>query len=349
MSYMNIEESWDLNPLIVIWEVTRACALACRHCRAEAAPRRDPNELNLEEAERFIDQVARAKPGIFILTGGDPAYRRDLVHIIESASKKDLYVAMSPSATPRFLKADLKMLQQAGLRAISLSLDGPDKDSHDAFRGVRGTWEWTMQACRAVREAGINLQINTTISRWNIDRFEDFLPRIAELKPQTWSVFQLVPTGRAGAADMVTGEQMETLFNRLCEVEPSLGCKIKTTEGMHYRRVALQRWKRDGGHRPIVGSTNDGKGFVFVSHTGDICPSGFLPLSAGNVRDEELLDVYRGSTLFHKLRDPSLLKGKCGRCEYKEICGGSRARAYATTGDYLAEEPLCIYQPEFKP
>lgn len=342
---MDIEDTWAENPLIVIWEVTRACALACRHCRAEAIPQCDPRELDLKEAERFIGQVKKAEPGIFILTGGDPMYRRDLVHIIEYASKQGLRVAMSPSATPRFLKAGLGIFREAGLKAISLSLDGASKARHDAFRRVPGAWDWTLQACRAVREAGLSLQINTTVTRWNIDEIEEFLPLLEELKPQVWSLFQLVPTGRGRMGDLITGQQMEDLFNRLCEVEQHVHYKIKTTEGMHFRRVALERWKRTGGPKPAVGTINDGKGFVFVSHTGDIHPSGFLPITAGNVRTDELIDVYRNAPLFRQLRDPKLLKGKCGRCEYKDICGGSRARAYAMTGDYLWEEPLCVHQP----
>ena len=332
--------------MIVIWEVTRACALACRHCRAEAIPRPNPLELDMKEAERFVDQVVRANPKIFILTGGDPMYRRDLVHIIEYASQRGLRVAMSPSATPRFLKADLKLFKDAGLQAISLSIDGATQDAQDSFRGVRGTWDWTMQACKAVRAAGINLQINTTVTRQNIGQYDAFVALLDQLEPSVWSLFQLVPTGRAKTGDMLTGEEVETLFNRLVDLAPKAKYKIKTTEGQHYRRVGLQRWKRDGGPRPVVSTINDGRGFVFVSHIGEICPSGFLPVAAGNVRSHELIEVYRDATLFRNLRNSNLLKGKCGRCEYRKICGGSRARAYAVTGDYLAEEPLCIYQPE---
>ncbi|HWB60366.1 MAG TPA: TIGR04053 family radical SAM/SPASM domain-containing protein [Chthoniobacteraceae bacterium] len=334
--------------MIVIWEVTRACALACNHCRAEAIARADPNELNLQEAERFIDQVARAMPKIFILTGGDPMYRRDLVHLIEYATRKGLRVAMSPSATPRFLKADLGVFKDAGLKAISLSLDGASRESHDAFRGVRGTWGWTLQAFRAVRQAGISLQINTTITRRNLGEYNAFVAMLDQLQPDVWSLFQLVPTGRGKSGDLLTGRQMEDLFNRLCDLAPVVPYKIKTTEGMHFRRVALQRWEQSGGARPSISTISDGRGFVFVSHTGEIFPSGFLPISAGNVRAYELIDIYRNAPLFLELRDLSRLKGKCGRCEYRAICGGSRARAYAMTGDYLAEEPLCIYEPKEK-
>jgi AdoMet-dependent heme synthase len=342
---MNIPNQWEQNPLIVIWEVTRACALACKHCRAEAMPLADPRELGSIESLHFIDQVARANPKIFILTGGDPMYRRDLVHLIEYASRQGLRVAMSPSATPRFLKADMNTFREAGLRAISLSLDGPTRESHDAFRGVHGTWDWTMRALKSARDAGIAVQVNTTITRDNIGQVDAFAELLGEIQPSTWSVFQVVPVGRAGKDFMPSGGQLENMFERLYDISLSAGYQIKTTEGQHYRRVATQRAKKLGKPEPHFNATSDGKGFVFVSHTGDICPSGFLPLSAGNVREDELIEVYRNSPLFRELRDGDLLKGKCGRCEYRFLCGGSRARAYAVTGDYLAAEPLCIYQP----
>lgn len=331
--------------MIVIWEITRACALACRHCRAEAIAKGDPRELNPAESRAFIEQVARAKPQIFILTGGDPIYRRDLVSLIDYASSLGLRVAMSPSATPRFLKADMAVLRDAGLRAISLSIDGANAATHDAFRGVRGTWDWTMQAYKQARLAGLSLQINTTITQQNFKEFDAFVELLDQLQPDVWSVFQLVPTGRAKKEDMLTGGQMEELFNRLCDIVPKVDYDIKTTEGQHYRRVALQRWRKDGGPKPVLSSINDGKGFVFVSHIGEVSPSGFLPFAAGNVRESELLDVYRNAPIFRELRNSDLLKGKCGRCEFRNVCGGSRARAYAVTGDYLAEEPLCIYEP----
>lgn len=342
---MNIPNQWEQNPLIVIWEVTRACALACKHCRAEAMPLPDPRELGSIEASHFIDQVVRAKPKIFILTGGDPMYRRDLVHIIECASRQGLRVAMSPSATPRFLKADMNTFRAAGLSAISLSLDGATREAHDAFRGVRGTWDWTMQALKSARDAGIAVQVNTTITRDNIGQVDAFAKLMDEIQPSVWSVFQVVPVGRANAGYMPAGEQLEKMFERLYDISLASGYKIKTTEGQHYRRVAVQRAKKLGNPEPRFNATGDGKGFVFVSHTGDICPSGFLPLTAGNVREDELIDVYRNSPLFRELRNADLLKGKCGRCKYRFLCGGSRARAYAVTGDYLAAEPLCIYQP----
>jgi radical SAM protein with 4Fe4S-binding SPASM domain len=343
---VNSSNPWAERPFIVIWEVTRACALACRHCRAEAIHRRDPRELNRTETLHFLDQVARARPKVFVLTGGDPMMRPDLLEIVAAATERGLHVSMSPSATPRFVKADLCRFRDVGLQRVSLSLDGATRESHDRFRGVPGTWDRTMESIGAAIEAGIELQINTTFTRQNLGEFEAFSRLLQDINPSLWSVFQLVPTGRARPEDLLTGHQMEALFERLYALSQKVPFPIKTTEGQHYRRIVLQHWKRTPHlPRPNLLPVNDGNGFVFVSHTGDIQPSGFLPITAGNVREQELLDVYRDATVFCKLREPSLLKGKCRRCEFRSVCGGSRARAFAMTGDYLAEEPLCVYQP----
>ena len=371
---------FDDRPFIVIWEVTRACSLACRHCRAEANLSRHPLELNTEEAFRFIDQVERCRPTLFVMTGGDPIRRLNLETLIRYATDRGLRVSLSPSATPEFAAANLDEFKEAGVERISLSLDGASRETHVEFRGVPGTWNWTMEAIANAALAGIPIQINTTFTRQNLGEFDEFVRLLDDIRPALWSVFQLVPTGRGKVDDMLTAGQMEDLFERLARLSRTAPYDIKTTEGQHYRRVVLQQAKvgqasrlspegvspgniqaqpagaanRAGGtpallsHRAPLG-INDGKGFVFVSHIGNIQPSGFLPLTAGNVRKDELLEVYRHSPLFRELRNPSLLKGKCGRCESKTICGGSRARAYAMTGDYLGEEPLCLYQPPARP
>ena len=339
---------FDFNerPFIVIWEVTRACALACRHCRASATEQRHPFELNTSEAFALIEQVARANPSLFVLTGGDPMVRSDLPLVIGYAAEKGLRVALSPSATPRLLEADFQKLKEMGVARLSLSIDGATQQSHDAFRGVPGTWDWTFRALAKAAEAAIPVQINTTFTRRNLHEFDAFVALLDTIKPVLWSVFQLVPTGRASTVEVLTADEMEDLFERLHALSLRVPYEIKTTEGHHYRRVVVQRSGniRAAGQRAPLG-INDGKGFVFISHTGEIHPSGFLPLPAGNVRRQELIDVYRHNPLFIQLRDTSLLKGKCGYCEFKNICGGSRARAYALTGDFLAEEPCCSYQP----
>lgn len=343
---------FDFNdrPFIVIWEVTRACSLSCRHCRAEANLTRHPLELTDEEAFRFIDQVERSKPTLFVMTGGDPIRRVNLEALIHYATGLGLRVSLSPSATPEFVRTDLGRLKDAGVQRISLSLDGATRETHDRFRGVPGTWSSTMEAIANAALAGLPIQINTTFTRQNLREFDEFVRLLEKIRPALWSVFQLVPTGRGKVDDLLTAEEMENLFERLARLSLTAPFDIKTTEGQHYRRAVLQQAQgaRSPGVRAPMG-INDGKGFVFVSHIGNIQPSGFLPLTAGNVRKDELLEVYRHSPLFRELRDPSLLQGKCGRCEFKNICGGSRARAHAMTGNYLGEEPLCVYQPPPRP
>ncbi len=333
-------------PFIVIWETTQACALACRHCRASAQALRHPLELDTVESFRLIDQVVRCRPGLFVLTGGDPVRRPDLKELIGYAADRGLRVGLSPSATPEFMRQDLAELKRLGVARISLSLDGATRESHDGFRGVEGTWDLTMQAIANARAAGMEVQINTTFTRQNLAEFDAFVALLDEVRPVLWSVFQLVPTGRGKLGDLLSADEMETLFLRLQRLSESAPYDIKTTEGHHYRRVVLQQ-TRDKARLQIRApiGVNDGKGFVFVSHLGEIYPSGFLPISAGNVRRDELCEVYRNSPLFRRLRDVDQLQGKCGRCEFRTICGGSRARAFAMTGDCMGEEPLCAYQP----
>lgn len=343
---------FDFNsrPFIIIWETTRACSLACRHCRASADARRHPLELSTAEAFRLIDQVVACQPALFVMTGGDPVRREDLKELIRYASYRGLRVGLTPSATPELLKEDFVVLKQCGVARLALSLDGSTRASHDTFRGVPGTWDLTMTALQRARAAQLPVQINTTFTRQNLHEFDAFVPLLRGIQPELWSVFQLVPTGRGAQQDLLNAEEMETLFERLSQLSSEVDFDIKTTEGQHYRRVVLQQGgrARGAGLRSPLG-INDGKGFLFVSHIGSVLPSGFLPLSAGNIRIDNLLDLYRNHPLFRNLRNPEALQGKCGRCEFRTICGGSRARAYAMTGDYLAEEPLCVYQPKLRP
>jgi radical SAM protein with 4Fe4S-binding SPASM domain len=337
----------SLNPGVVIWEMTRACALACRHCRAEAGPHYDPEELTYPEAVEFLQQVSRANPGVLIMTGGDPMMRVDLLYLIRRATELGLRVALSPSATPRLLRADFFELKAAGVARMSLSIDGATRESHDRFRGVPGTWDRTMEAFEKARVAGIPVQINTTLNAATVAEWDKFPDLIRALHPAAWTVFTVVPTGRADGDKLPAAHEVERIFNRLHQIRKMLPCEIKTTEGMHYRRVSLQR--ENGPHfdpRGLPEGTGDGRGVVFVSHRGEICPSGFLPIVAGNVREDELLDVYRDHKLFRDLRNPAKLQGKCGRCSFNRVCGGSRARAYAVTRNVYAEDPLCVYQPQ---
>jgi radical SAM protein len=369
---MEAPRKLDFNqkPYIVIWETTQACDLACVHCRACAQPQRNPFELSTAEAKELIDQIAEMKVPVFVLTGGDPLKRPDIHELVQYAHQRGIHTSMTPSATPLLTKEVLAGLKEGGLARLAVSLDGSTAVIHDAFRRVHGSYQWTLDAIRWARELGLPVQVNTTITRRNLDDF-DFMVRLLEtLEIVLWSVFFLVPTGRGETGDLVTAGEFEMMFEKLYQTSLRVKFDIKTTEAQHYRRFLLQRRadaRRQGagelrtsvpaaqaspaalggdGIARAPRGLNDGKGFVFVSHVGEVFPSGFLPQTAGNIRNQRLANLYRESPLFRALRDTSQLKGKCGVCEFKEICGGSRARAYALTGDVMAEEPCCAYQPK---
>ena len=332
-------------PFILFWEVTRACALACRHCRAIAQPQAHPDELTHEEAMALVDKIAELAPPMLVLTGGDPMMRHDIFDIITRATERGLRVALSPAATNRLVNADFAALRAAGVVSMSLSLDGATQESHDRFRGVPHTFERTLQAARAAMDAGIQLQVNTTLAKSTLGELDSFIELMRELKPDVWSVFVLVPTGRATQDDLPSADELEQTWQRLQELRSELPFAIKTTEGHHYRRVLMQAAKQGGQPPRHLVPTRDGKGVLFISHTGEVQPSGFLPLTAGNVRTDDLATLYRTHPIFVQLRDDDALGGKCGKCEYRKLCGGSRARAFGTCGDMMAAEPLCNYIP----
>lgn len=347
-------------PFIAIWEVTQACDLACVHCRASAQPERHPQELTTEEGKRLIDQIAEWKVPVFVLTGGDPIKRPDLFEMIGYARSVGVRVSLTPSATPLLTRGVVLRLKEAGLARLAVSMDGASAETHDAFRGLSGSFARTLDAVRWANEAGLPVQINTTFSRRNIGEIDAIVALMEKLRIALWSVFFLVPTGRGKLNDLLNAEEFEQVFARLHQLSKTASFDIKTTEAQHYRRHVLQRKvaeRRAGETSPTphvsgdeIGRAprglNDGKGFVFISHTGEVFPSGFLPLSAGSIRQQSLASIYRESPLFTALRDTSRLEGKCGACEFKEICGGSRARAYALTGNPHEEEPCCAYIPK---
>jgi radical SAM protein len=360
------EVDFDRSPFLVIWEVTQACDLACLHCRAEARSWRDDGELSTAEGKHLMDQVRRFGRPLFVLTGGDPLKRPDIVELVAHGASIGLRMGMTPSGTPLMTAEVLRELKDAGLSRLAVSLDGSTAAIHDRFRGVDGSYDWTLRMLRTARELGLSTQINTTVSRHNLDDFESLIELMGELGISLWSVFFLVPTGRARAEDIASPEEFERVFERMYDLSKTAPFDIKSTAAPQYRRVILQRQvaeRRSGarGAKPEaltagigfsladgVGrgkGVNDGNGFLFVSHRGEIFPSGFLPKAEGNVRTHDLVEVYRESPLFRALRDPSQLKGKCGVCEYREVCGGSRARAYALTGDPLEAEPFCTHIP----
>ncbi|HSJ32224.1 MAG TPA: TIGR04053 family radical SAM/SPASM domain-containing protein [Longimicrobiales bacterium] len=360
------EVDFEQAPFLVIWEVTRACDLACKHCRAEAVTNRNPLELSTEQGMRLMDDVRRFGRPLFVLTGGDPLKRPDVVELVEYGASIGLRMAMTPSGTPLMTEPVLRSLKAAGLSRLAVSLDGSSAAIHDAFRGVDGSFAWTIRMLEVAREIGLTTQVNTTVSMHNLDDFDALCELMVRLGITLWSVFFLVPTGRAKADDVASAEQFESVFHRMYDLSQTAPFDIKSTAGPQYRRVILQRQvaerragDRTGAPVPLTAGVgfsladgvgrakgvNDGDGFVFVSHTGAIYPSGFLPLAAGNVRRDDIVEVYRSSPLFRELRDRSRLKGKCGVCEYRDVCGGSRARAYAATGDYMESEPFCAHVP----
>jgi len=348
-------------PFIAIWEVTQACDLACVHCRASAHPDRHPMELSTDEGKHLIDQIAAMKVPVFVLTGGDPIKRPDLFQLIGHARSMGVRVSLTPSATPLLTREIVVRLKAAGLARLAVSMDGACAETHDAFRGMSGSFARTLDAVRWANEVGLPVQINTTFSRRNIVEIDAIVLLMETLKITLWSVFFLVPTGRGKLNDLLSAEEFEQVFARLHSLSKTASFDIKTTEAQHYRRFLLQQKvaeRKAGGDtsasqektEDAIGRAprglNDGKGFVFISHIGEVFPSGFLPLSAGNIRTTELGVIYRESPLFVDLRDTSKLEGKCGACEFKQICGGSRARAFALTGNPNAEEPCCAYIPK---
>jgi radical SAM protein len=360
-----VHADFDQAPFTIAWEVTRACAYACVHCRADAQHRRDPRELSTEEAFALIDRLADfGNNPILIFTGGDPMMRRDLSDLIAYAAQKGLRCSLTPTATALPTRERLEKVRGAGIRRVALSLDAPRAEVHDEFRKVPGSWQRTMDILHRAHEVGLSVQVNTTVARHNVDILPEMIPFIQEVGAVQWSVFFLVPTGRAMIAQMISAEQHEQVFNWLYDLSQNAPFDIKGTAAPMYRRVAIERKKAEAGGQPVTfqgagfqyadglnrptKGVNDGNGFLFISHIGEIQPSGFLPLTAGTVRGNDVVDVYRNHPLFKDLRDYSRLKGKCGICEYRDVCGGQRGRAYSITGDYMETDPACAYEPKGK-
>ncbi len=371
------------SPFIVFWELTRACMLACKHCRARAIKKRNPKELSTEECFNVIERLAEFefKP-LIVFTGGDPLMRDDVVEIIKFATDSGFRTAVAFSGTELADEDRLRELKKAGVARIAVSIDGSNERSHDVFRGVAGAFRMSMNIVERAKKLEIPFQINTTVTRNNLME----LPEIADLCVESgavmWDVFFLVPTGRATRDMMPSPQQFEDALCWLYDLSRRAGMNVKSSAATHLRRIEAMR---DRGIMPRVGELyhelvrrserlfsrdeereivsgyhgrtltdgirrstgiTDGRGMFFISHIGEVYPSGFLPISAGNVREKSVREIYLRSKIFLELRNANNLKGKCGVCEYRFICGGSRARAYALTGDYLQEEPCCVYIPE---
>jgi AdoMet-dependent heme synthase len=359
---------YDVNPFIVIWEVTRACQLKCVHCRADAQLTADPRELTHEEGINLIDQIYEMDNPMLVFSGGDCMMREDLFELADYAVKKGMRVSMTPSATPNVTKEKMQRAKEVGLSRWGLSLDAPTAEIHDKFRGVPGSFDLTIEKIKYLNELGMPLQINTVISRYNYDHLEEMSKLVEELGAVMWYIFLLVPTGRGQMDACITPAEHEKVFRWLYQLSKTAPYDIKTTAAQHYRRVVLQEKARDhviekgdiryedsittdfasmhDGLKRAPKGVNDGNGFAFVNHIGDVMPSGLLPIVGGNIRETPLAEIYREAKVFKDLRQPDNYKGKCGVCEYNKICGGSRSRTYAVTGDYMESEPFCVYVPQ---
>lgn len=340
-------------PLLVYWELTRACELACRHCRAEAMPERHPDELTTEEGYKLLDQLTafgQPLPHI-VITGGDPLKRPDLWKLIRAARQRGFTVAITPSGTYALTPEIVQRFKTEGIWMMALSIDGSTAERHDGIRMVSGSFAQTVDAARWARDAQMPIQVNTLVCEQTADDLPAIYELITALGAARWSLFFLIQVGRGKGLEEVSPAHSERICEWLFEKANEGKVDIKTTEAPHFRRVALQH---DLAQKPSrVAETirrgfgiRDGAGIMFVSHIGDVYPSGFLPLRAGNVREQSPVEIYRDTPLFRSLRDTEQFKGKCRHCDYRTACGGSRARAFAYTGDPLANDPLCPYVSE---
>ncbi len=366
---------FDKAPFIVIWETTQACGLACQHCRACAQPLHHPDELTTAEAKRLLEDTRRFGPIIVVFSGGDAMKRPDIVELVAHGASLGLRMAITPATTPLTSRERMVELKQAGLARLAVSLDGSHPGIHDTFRRVAGSFDHGLRILREAAEVGLTTQVNTVVRKNNLDDMAAMCQLMGELGIVFWEVFFLVPMGRAKPEDVASAEGFEAVFHQLYDLSKTADFDIKATAAPQYSRIVQQRKRAEaaaqagqgahpGGHTDAhpdvltagahhslkdgIGrarNVTDGDGFMFVSHTGDIFPSGFLPVSAGNVRTHDVVQTYQQAPLFLALRDRGNLKGKCGVCNFRPVCGGSRARAYATMGDYLEAEPYCAYVP----
>lgn len=352
------EADFDTSPLMFYYEVTQACDLVCEHCRASAQQNPAEGELITSQSLALIDQVASfPKPPTLVLTGGDPLKRRDVFDLARHAAGLGLQIALTPSATPLATREAFQTAREAGVSRLGISLDGVDAATHDAFRGWSGSFERTLGMLANARDLKLPVQVNTSVTRRNFHQLDGLAELLASQGIAMWSVFFLVPVGRGLTQERIRPEEYEQAFERLWFHARSKPYGVKTTEAPHYRRYVLQQRGnplagpggqtdegQHRGHRAPLGVW-DGRGVMFVSHVGEIYPAGFLPLVCGRFPEVSVVETYQAHPTFRGLRDYDHFKGKCGFCEYRSICGGSRARAYATTGDALESEPDCVYIP----
>lgn len=339
---------------MVAWEITRACNLACKHCRAEARMEPYEDELTTSEAKNLIDSFAEMGKPVIIFTGGDPMTRPDVYELIEYASGKGLDCAFAPNGTLIDENNVLK-IKSSGVKRCSISIDGPDAATHDSLRGVPGAFDASVRGIELLKKRDIPFQINTTVTKNNLGFFKDIFALCERLGAVAWHIFLLVPMGRgASMADQViSAREYEEVLNWFYDFRKTTKMSLKATCAPHYYRIMRQRAKEENS--PVTQETFGldartrgclgGTGFCFISHRGQAQPCGYLELNCGNVRETPFPEIWKNSEIFRKLRDQEAFEGKCGICEYHKVCGGCRARAYSMTGNYLREEPLCQYVP----
>ncbi len=360
---------YNSKPILIFWETTKACDLACKHCRASALTEGLPDEMNLEQSFNLLDQIKSFGPPypVLILTGGDIMKKKGLEQILKRAKELGLPVSMSPSATPLLGEEAYALMKKYGVKSLSLSLDGSSPFTHDWLRGIEGTFDRTVRLMREIISEGFTLQINTAVFRRNVMELPEILKILVDNKVKTWEVFFLIKTGRGIDREDLDPQGYEDVNNYL-SFASRYGVVVRTVEAPFFRRIMLERARQDydGGetYKNLVSktiellgkpgersqghtsNTRDGKGIIFVSHNGDVNPSGFLPYNLGNVKEKSIVDIYRNNEILIKMRDPKNFKGRCGICEYGDICGGSRSRAFSYYGDLFQEDPMCIYVPQ---
>ncbi len=335
----------EVAPRVVAWESTRACNFACVHCRAQAQKDPDPKQLTTQEALNLVDQIADFCKPVFIISGGDPLQRKDIFEIASYASSRGLRVVMSPSGS-NLTAGTFEKMKTSGVKMISLSLDGSNPEVHDNFRQVPGAFNLAMKNMTLARQSSFPFRVNTTVTQHNLSDLFNIEKVAVEKGANEWDVFMLVPTGRGKVKMEITPEQYEQTIQSIYKASLTSSIPIKMTCAPQYMQVIAQHQKEPRQTHAGGRGCMAGNGFCFISHIGEVYGCGFLPISAGDIRQQKLKQIYQQSPLFVQLRNHESLKGKCGKCEYKAVCGGCRARALSIHRDYLEEEPYCIYNPK---
>ncbi|MBN2039293.1 MAG: radical SAM protein [Spirochaetes bacterium] len=342
-------------PRLIFWELTKRCNLNCIHCRAEAENILFENELSTEQIFSIIDDIVSYTNPILVLTGGEPLYREDIFEISGYASDKNIRLALATNGT-LIDKDTAKKISESGIQRVSISIDGSSAQSHDSFRGIPGSYDKVLQAASYLYDSGVEFQFNTTITRRNVNEIEDIIKLAEKMHSKALHIFMLVPVGcgvEIAETEMLPADKYEEVLSWLYDRMKQTSMEFKATCAPPYYRIIRQKAKLEGrkinfetdGMTAITRGCLAGTGVCFISHTGDVQPCGYLPLSAGNVIKNSFKEIWEKSELFNNLRDLSKLKGKCGICEYKTYCAGCRARAYYQTGDYMEEEPYCLHVP----